>query len=192
MKNFIRQIRQLWASGSSVVRDRSLFIDSGGGGGGEFGAKQCEILADPPFECYFTEVIPPNNIWWLSRFPSLMFSFSKPIWVVPPESFQSFQWSPHFGFSVTTDPPFCSPKTQVIPPKNPPPPPPPQAINNDRSLRAADLKLGGSRVNFSAGARNSSITFLALDFSKKKKDSVRYSNKFVSKSLGDSHEPEHC
>ena len=76
-----------------------------------------------------------------------------------------FSDPPILGSRLRLTPPFCSPKTQVIPPKNPPPPPPPQAINNDRSLRAADLKLGGSRVKFSAGARNSSITFLALDFS---------------------------
>ena len=36
----------------------------------------------------------------------------------PSEPFQSFQRFPlNFGFSVTTDPPFCSPKNQVIPPK---------------------------------------------------------------------------
>ena len=194
MKNSCRQIRQLWASGSSVVRDRSLFIAGGGGG---FGAKQWEILANPPFEFYFTAVIPPNNIWWLSRFPpASCFHFPS-----------QFEWSPLNPSKVFSDPPllgsrlrltpppppFCSPKTQVIPPKNPPPPPPPQAINNDWSLRASDRKLGGSWVQFSAGARNFFITFLVLDFSIwKKKDSVRYANKFVSKSLGDSHEPEHC
>ena len=52
----------------------------------------------------------------------------------PSESFQTFQWSPPFGLSVTTDPPLCFPKNQVIPPQNPPTPPPPQVINNDRSL----------------------------------------------------------
>ena len=40
-----------------------------------------------------------------------------------------------FGFSVTTDPSFCFPKNQVIPPKIlAPSPPPVQAIKNDRSL----------------------------------------------------------
>ena len=63
-------------------------------------------VSDPP--------PPPNNIWRLS-------SFSKQIWVVPPsESFQSFQWSPSSAFSVTTDPPFCSPKIKWSRPKSSP------------------------------------------------------------------------
>ena len=181
-------LRQLSGQGPVIIYRR--------GGGEGFGAKQCEILADPPFECYFTEVIPPNNIWWLSRFPpASSFHFPSQFEWSPPESFQSFQWSPLLGsrLRLTPPPPFCSPKTQVIPPKNPPPLPPPQAINNDWSLRASDRKLGGSWVQFSAGARNFFITFLVLDFSIwKKKDSVRYANKFVSKSVADSHEPEHC
>ena len=37
------------------------------------------------------------------------------------------------------DPPFCSPKDQVIPPKIPRPPPP--AINNDRSLSQTFIEL---------------------------------------------------
>ena len=46
-----------------------------------------------------------------------------------------------FGFSVTTDPPFCSPKNQVIRPpfprkKNPPPP---QGINNDRPVGTSEI-----------------------------------------------------
>ena len=49
----------------------------------------------------------------------------------PSESFHNFEWSPPFGLSVTTDPPLCSPKNQVIPPKILRPP---QVINNDRSL----------------------------------------------------------
>ena len=55
--------------------------------------------------------------------------------------------------------------------KTPPPPPRPQAINNDRSLRASHLKLGGFRVQFSPGAGNFFLIFLVLDFSifKKKK-----------------------
>ena len=47
-----------------------------------------------------------------------------------------------FGFSVTTDPPFCSPKNQVTPP-----PPPlkkknpwlPQGINNDRPVGTSEI-----------------------------------------------------
>ena len=62
-------------------------------------------LADPPFECYFTEVIPPNNFWWLSWFPSppcLHFSSKfewSPLWIFP-----KFSAIPPFGFSVKTDP----------------------------------------------------------------------------------------
>ena len=44
---------------------------------------------------------------------------------------------PPFGFSVTTDPPFCSPKNQVIPSKILPSPLP--AINNDQSLSFSSL-----------------------------------------------------
>ena len=39
-------------------------------------------LSDPLFESYFTEVIPPNNIWWLSRSPACLYFPSK------------FEWSP--------------------------------------------------------------------------------------------------
>ena len=124
----------------------------------------------------------------------LMFSFSKPIWVFPSWILPKFSVIPPLlGSRLRLTTPFVFLKLKWSPPKNPPPPPPPQAINNDRSLRASDLKLGGSWVQFSAGARNLFITFLVLDFSIwKKKDSARYANKFVSKSLGDSHEPEHC
>ena len=79
----------------------------------------CGFCGLPPFECYFTEVIPPNNFCWLSRFPPprlYVFIFQANLIGSPSESFQTFQWYP-FGFSVTTDPPFCSPKNQVIPPK---------------------------------------------------------------------------
>ena len=52
-----------------------------------------------------------------------MSSFSKQIWVVPPlNPFKVFSDLP-FGFSVTTDPFFCSPTNQVIPLQNPPLPP---------------------------------------------------------------------
>ena len=61
-----------------------------------------ELVGDekhPPFECCFPDVIHPNSIWWLSRSPHPMSSFSKQIWAVPPLpwSFQSFQWSPLLG-----------------------------------------------------------------------------------------------
>ena len=56
------------------------------------------------------------------------------------ESFRiKFSAIPAFGFSVTTDRPFCSPKNQVIPPKILRRPPPPQTINNDRSLTYFNL-----------------------------------------------------
>ena len=56
--------------------------------------------------------------------PPHVFIFQAKVSNPSSESFQSFQWFPPFGFSVTTDPPFCSPKNQVIPPGR----------NNDRSL----------------------------------------------------------
>ena len=76
---------------------------------------------------------PATNFWWLSWFPPPpppCLHFPSTFEWSPSESFQSFQRSPPFGFSVTTDPPFCSPKNQVIPTKILRPP----VINNDRSL----------------------------------------------------------
>ena len=107
-----------------------------------FGSKTRWNLADPLFEFYFTEVIAPNNVWCLSRSPP-MSSFSKQIWVVSPESFQSFQRPPLFGSQQ--EPIKLVLSSQLIPPfvllqikwsllKYPAPLPPPQAINNDRSL----------------------------------------------------------
>ena len=93
-------------------------------------------------------MIPPNNFWWLSRspFPPGLHFPSKfewsPLWILP-----KFSLIPPFGFSVTTDPPFCCPKNQVIPPPNPPPL---LAINNDRSLRLCKpwiLQLGKNLHN---------------------------------------------
>jgi len=52
-------------------------------------------LADPPFECYFTEVIPPNNIWWLSR--------SSPCLHFP----SKFEWPP-LSFFVNTVRSYCN------------------------------------------------------------------------------------
>ena len=70
-----------------------------------------------------TFVIPPPS-------PAPMSSFSKHIWVIPLWILPKISAIPPFGFSVTTDPPFCSPKNQVIPTKILRPP----VINNDRSL----------------------------------------------------------
>ena len=90
-----------------------------------------------PCECYFTEVIPPNNIWWLSRSPPPhVFIFQANLSGPPSESFQSLQWLLLLGSQL----PFRFPKNQVIPPKFPAPPPAPQAINNDRSLRIKILQ----------------------------------------------------
>ena len=95
------------------------------GEGGGFGAKQGEIQPIPPLKCYSTEVIPPNNFWWLWRFPPRpphMSSFSKQIWVVPPlNSSKVFSDLPFWVLSYDWSP-FCSPKNQVIPLNSPPPP----------------------------------------------------------------------
>ena len=59
---------QIYENRINAVRDRSLIIaweERGGGGGGgcpeDFGKKHGEILADPPFKCFISEVIPPHN-----------------------------------------------------------------------------------------------------------------------------------
>ena len=88
-------------------------------------------LTDLLFECYFTEVIPPNNLLITFAIPPcphfrIKFKWS-PFWILP-----KFSAIRPFGFSVTTDPPLYSPKNQVISPKILAPPP--QPINNDRSL----------------------------------------------------------
>ena len=91
-------------------------------------------------------MIPPTNFWWLLRPPTPCLHFlSKfdwsPLWILP-----KFPVIPPFGFSVTTDPPFCSPKRRVIPPKYPAPPPP-QTINNDRSLTPTSIRLTDGCAN---------------------------------------------
>ena len=96
-------------------------------------------LIDSPFECCFTEVIPPNNFWWFSPpTPPHMSSFSKQIWVVrplnPSISFSdplfwilSYEWSPLLFSQKSSDPPQ---KSSV--------PTPPQVIINDRSFQCGD------------------------------------------------------
>ena len=92
-------------------KDRSLFIAWGGGRDLALNkvkfsrSSLCMLLhwSDPPI-----------NIWWLSRSPRPMSSFSKQIWVVPLWILLKFSVIPPFGFAVTTDPHFCSPKSQVI------------------------------------------------------------------------------
>ena len=79
-----------------------------------------------------------------------------------------FEWSPlcilpkfslisPFGFSVTSVPPFCSPKNQYIHPKilRPPPSPPHrQAINNDRSLTVSQREAMMMAASFEVGQFN--------------------------------------
>ena len=53
---------------------------------------------------------PPNSFWWLSRSPPPCLHFPSkfewsPLWILP-----KFSAIPPFGFSVTSDSPFCSPK----------------------------------------------------------------------------------
>ena len=130
-----RLLTQIAVMGCSS-RGGSLCIAWGGGVGEDLRLNKVKFSRSP-LECYFTEVILPNNIWWLSRSPPPMSSFSKKIWVVPLWILPMFSAIPPFGFSVATDPPFCSPKNQVIPSnilRSPPPP----AINNDRSPSVGD------------------------------------------------------
>ena len=54
-------------------------------------------ITDPPFECYFTEVILPNNFWWLS-------------WSPPPPT-----PCPHFPNRFEWSPLWFLPKFSVIP-----------------------------------------------------------------------------
>ena len=94
-------------------------------------------------ECYFTEVIPLNNIWWALAIPppQCLHFPSKFDCTPPPESFQSFQWSPLLGSQLRLIPPFVLLKIKWSPKSPTLPPPPPQAINNDRSL-LLDVMLG--------------------------------------------------
>ena len=111
-------------------------------GRGDIGLNKVKFSRSHPFECYFTEVIAPNNFWWFSRPPppppSPSPSFFKQIWVVPPsESFQSFQWSPLWIISDDWFPILFSQKSSD-PLKSSLPPS--QAINNDRSLIGVRLR----------------------------------------------------
>ena len=115
------------------IRDRSLFITWGRGGGGGWGAKTRWNLADPLFEFYFTEVIPPNNVWCLSSSPPPHVFIFQANLSGPPRMLPKFSATPSFWFSAgahqtgsqfSADPPFCSPSNQVITPKIPSPPAP--------------------------------------------------------------------
>ena len=126
---------------TTMAQGTGHYLSPGGGGEGGGEAKDLGlnkvrfILADPPYERYFTEVILSNNIWWPSRSPSPCLHFPSkfewsPLWILP-----KFSVIPPLGFSVTTDPPSCSPKNQVIPPKILLFPPAPRTRINDRSPR---------------------------------------------------------
>ena len=84
------------------------------GRGKDFGLRN---LADPPFECHFTEVIFPNNIWWLLRSPAHphAFIFQANLSGPPSESFQSFQWSPLLGSQLRLIGPFVLSKIKWSP-----------------------------------------------------------------------------
>ena len=80
-------------------------------------------LADLLFECYFTEVIPPDNFWWLSRsHPPPMSSFSKQIWVVLPLNPSKFVSDPPLlGSQLRLTPLFVLLKIKWCPLKSFPP-----------------------------------------------------------------------
>ena len=112
-----------------------------------------------------TFAIPPPPPPQCLYFPSI-FEWS------PSKSFQSFKRSLlNFGFSVTTDPPFCSPKNQVISPKIVRHPRPPPAINNDRSLTAGYF-VSRSQKPRSALALACSLRSRTVELSKKIKKNV--------------------
>ena len=117
------------------------------GGTGDLGLNKVKF-SRPPFECYFSEVIPPNNIWWPSRSPPhYVFIFQPNLSGPPTESFQSLHWSPLLGSQLRLIPPFVLLKIKWSPPN----PPPFLAINNDRSLRLCKpwiLQLGKNCITF--------------------------------------------
>ena len=69
-------------------------------GSGGFGAKLRWNLADPPFECYFTEVPPPpppQERLMTFAIPYHVFIFQANLSGPPSESFQSFERFPLLG-----------------------------------------------------------------------------------------------
>ena len=73
-------------------------------------------------ECYFTEVIHPNNIWWLSRSPPHVFIYQAnlsgpPLWIPP-----KFSIIPPLGSQLRLIPPFVFLQIKWSLPKSPPPP----------------------------------------------------------------------
>ena len=88
----------------------------GGEGWGGWGLSKVKFSRSPLITFDDFRDHPPHHHHHHHHPPCLHFpsKFECP----PSEPFQSFQRFPlNFGFSVTTDPPFCSPKNQVSPPK---------------------------------------------------------------------------
>ena len=100
---------------SNQPRGTGHYLSPGGGGGRgwtpeDLGLNKVKFSLSP-FECYLTEIIPPNNIWWLSRFPPTPCG-------LPFESFQRFWWSPFLGSQLRLIPPFVLHKIKC--PASPP------------------------------------------------------------------------
>ena len=128
-----RLLTQIAVMGCSS-RGGSLCIAWGGGVGEDLRLNKVKFSRSP-LECYFTEVILPNNIWWLSRSRPCLHFPRKFEWS-PSESFQSFQRSLLLGSQLRLIPPFVLLKIKWSPPISSAPPPP--AINNDRSPSVGD------------------------------------------------------
>ena len=107
--------REKWRATEREHRARDTFLALGGG---DWGLNKVKSSQSPPFECYFTAVIPPNNFWWLLWFPPPS-SFSKKIWVIPslnpskllsdpPFWVLSYDWSPLLFSLKPSDPPLNS------------------------------------------------------------------------------------
>ena len=92
-------------------------LDGGGGwrGWGGWGLSKVKFSRSPLITFDDFRDHPPSHHH--HHHPSCL-HFPSKFECPPSEPFQSFQRFPlNFGFSVTADPPFCSPKNQVIPPK---------------------------------------------------------------------------
>ena len=96
---------RVWPASSDIWKELLLgtghYLSPGEGAGGTQDLWRW-ILADLPCECYFPEVIPPDNFWWLARSPPprpppRVFIFQANLRGPPSESFQSFQRSPLLG-----------------------------------------------------------------------------------------------
>ena len=147
-------------SAAPLVLHKGPVIIFWGGGGGEggrerFGAKQGEILPIPPLNITLLKWSPlitfddfRDPLSPCLHFPS-KFEWS-PLWILP-----KFSAIPSIGFSVTTDPPFCSPKNQG---------PPPQVMNNVWSLMSSLICSGEKcRLISPTAASNEVLSILYWD-----------------------------